>query len=40
MSICETLGEDSQGFMRLWVRTLEDFGRGLAGICETLGEDS
>ena len=32
MRIHETLGEDSQGFVRLW--------RGFARIHETLGEDS
>ena len=42
MSIRETLGEDSQGFVRLWERIhkdLRDFGRGFARIRETLGED-
>ena len=33
MRICDTLGEDLQGFAR-------DFGRGLTRICDTLGEDS
>ena len=40
--ICETLGEDSQGFTRLWERICkdwQDFGRGFTRICETLGED-
>ena len=31
MRICETLGEDMQGFVRLWER--------FARIHETLGED-
>ena len=37
------LGEDSQGFARLWERIRKDsrdFGRGFAKICETLGKDS
>ena len=41
--ICKTLGEDSQGFTRLWERIrkdFQDFGRGFARICKTLGEDS
>ena len=37
--ICETLGEDSQGFMGIR-EDLQDFGREFARICETLGEDS
>ena len=40
--IRETLGEDSQGFVRLWKRIHKDsrdFGRGFARICKTLGED-
>ena len=40
--ICETLGEDSQGFARLWERIHGDL-QGFVGfmrICETLGEDS
>ena len=47
MRIGKTLGEDSQGFVRLWERICEDsqdFGRGLARLWErigkTLGEDS
>ena len=43
MRICKTLGEDSQGFERLWERIRKDswdFGRGFARIRETLGEDS
>ena len=43
MRIHETLGEDLQGFARLWERIckdFQDFGRGFARICETLGEDS
>ena len=43
MRISETLGEDSQGFVRLWERIhkdSQDFGRGFMRICETLGEDS
>ena len=42
MGIHETLGEDSQGFVRLWERICrdsQDFGRGFAGIRKTLGED-
>ena len=42
MRIRETLGEDLQGFVRLWERIckdLRDFGRGFARICKTLGED-
>ena len=51
MRICKTLGEDSQGFERLWERSKDswdfgrgfartvDFGRGFARIRETLGED-
>ena len=49
--IRETLGEDSQGFMRLWERICKDIGRGSFGgdlqvfvrgfarIRETLGDD-
>ena len=43
MRICKTLGEDSQGFERLWERIRKDsrdFGRGFARIRKTLGEDS
>ena len=43
MRICKTLGEDSQGFIKLWERICkdsQDFGRIFARICETLGEDS
>ena len=42
MRICETLGEDSEGFVRLWERIHKDsrdFGRGFARIRDTLGED-
>ena len=33
MRICETLGEDLQGFVRLWERIhkMQDFGRGFVG---------
>ena len=37
-----TLGEDLQGFARLWERIDKDlryFGRGFTRIQETLGED-
>ena len=34
--ICETLGEDSQGFTRI-CKDLRDFGRGFARICEIFG---
>ena len=38
--ICETLGQDLQGFVRLWERIhaedLSDFGRGFARITEDL----
>ena len=34
--ICETLGEDLQGFVRLW----REDSWGFARICEILGEDS
>ena len=40
--ICESLGEDLQGFVRLWVSIHEDsqdFGGGFARIRETLGEE-
>ena len=44
--ICETLGEDSHGFTKLWKRVhkdLQDLGGGFVRhcerICETLGED-
>ena len=40
--ICETLGEDSQGFTRLWKRIHGD-SQGFMGftrICETLEEHS
>ena len=37
--ICETLGEDLWGFMRLWERILEDL-QGFTRIHKTLGEDS
>ena len=43
MGICETLGEDLWGFMRLWEGIRETLGedlRGFARIHETLGEDS
>ena len=43
MRICETLGEDLQGFMRLWDRIHKDsrdFVRGFVRIRETSGEDS
>ena len=42
MRICKTLGEDSQGFERLWERICKDsdFGRGFTRIHGTLGEDS
>ena len=36
------MGEDSQGFVRLWERIckdLQDFGRGFTRIRETLGEN-
>ena len=47
MRICKTLGEDSQGFARLWEgftrlwerirEDLQDFGRGFTRIRKTLG---
>ena len=38
--ICETLGEDLQGFVRLWERIHKDFVRAFArDFLETLGED-
>ena len=37
--IHKTLGEDLQGFTRLWGEDLRDCGRGFLKICETLGED-
>ena len=39
MRIRKTLGENLQGFTRLWERILQDFGRGFTSIRETLGED-
>ena len=36
MGICETLGEDSQGFTRIW-EICDSW--GFMRICETLGED-
>ena len=42
MRICETLEENSRGFVRLWERIRKDsrdLGRGLARIREPLGED-
>ena len=42
MRIRKTLGEDLQGFVRLWERIHKysrDFGRGFTSICENLGED-
>ena len=37
--ICETLGEDSQGFVRLWIQKIRKDLQGFARIRETLGED-
>ena len=35
---CKTLGEDLQGFVRLWERICRELHR-IHDICETLGED-
>ena len=46
MRICNTLGEDSQGFERFWERIRKDswdFGRGFArirGLWERIHKDS
>ena len=36
--ICETLGQDLQGFVRLWKKIHKDI-QGFARIRESLGED-
>ena len=44
MRICETLGEDMQGFVRLWericMRIHGDFGSGFMRLWERIHEDT